>query len=191
VEVTGNSFLRINDSVDTLMNIRNDGSGKSCLSLSTYGGAAGLFVLSNGVVGSGNAIESYGDCKFTARPGEYINFFGNTRFQGFWLQSGSVGTDVTATINDSVIFLGGTTEYFLTLPLLPTNTSAGYSKILFIKNVGYSKKKVRPASGNYIFHNRDSVATYSDPVWVDSIGDAFILVSSGTYWYQWKCPRDY
>lgn len=93
VEPSGTRFLRINDS-SNLMDIRADGvTGISIYTSDLYGKCLSLTAQTNGT-----AIESRGNHRFYARPGESISFSGQVNMSGLCLNatemtSGQIGSD--------------------------------------------------------------------------------------------------
>ena len=175
VEVSGTQFLRINESDSSMLSIRNDGEGKDCINLSTYGTSTALYIRANGTTGQRYAIDSYGPHRFTARPstGELIDLVGNVRIGGLSLNIVTTSSSMTLTNGHSVIISTSSSDINFTLPSDPT-----VGKTYFIRKNGDGRIWI---NGTYIVNDRDWRSERTTRVQLNN-GGLGILIYNGFYW---------
>lgn len=151
VNISGTRFLRINNS-STLLSIRADGiTGES---ITVYGeGSKGLYVLCN-ASGSGTAIESFGNCSFTARQNEEITFSGLVQMGGLRLAYKRVNTTYTCNWQDCFIEVSGSQTIYL-----PASPKDG--RVIYIAKVsGVSYRVTINGNGKDIFRQGVRVSSF-------------------------------
>ena len=170
VNISGTRFLRINNS-STLLSIRADGiTGES---ITVYGeGSKGLYVLCN-ASGSGTAIESFGNCSFTARQNEEITFSGLVQMGGLQLKYIYISSSHTCTYQDCFIhsYTGSHTVY------LPASPHVG-RVIYVLKTSSSSYKLTIDGNGNKILRTGSQISSFI----ITTSGDIMKFVYCNGFW---------
>lgn len=170
VNISGTRFLRINNS-SILLSIRADGiTGES---ITVYGeGSKGLYVLCN-ASGAGMAIESFGNCTFTARQNEEITFSGLVQMGGLQLKYIYISSSHTCTYQDCFIhsYTGSHTVY------LPASPHVG-RVIYVLKTSSSSYKLTIDGNGNKILRTGSQISSFS----ITTSGDIMKFVYCNGFW---------